>query len=308
MGTANSLNIANFTSNTSASTSVVGNNAHFMEFRLSPTTGVPIDNNATAVTTIYMTPFVGNLISLYNGTTWDTLSTAEISIAVPATTATLYDVFCYNNSGTATLELTAWTNDTTRATALVAQDGVLCKTGALTRRWIGCMRTTSVSGQTEDSTTNRLIYNFYNQRQRPLANALADSSWTWSGTYGTWRAANANTTTNMILAISGAPTGYQANCVNLIYKIMTKSSSTNISIIIGIARNQIDPSLANNRGFGSSLNATASPASAYYFTQSEGTGCNNYLPYEYLNGSSDTATFTKTLGLQIGGLVGWVLG
>ena len=76
--------------------------------------------------------------------------TSPISIAVPSTTSTVYDVFVYDSSGTSTLELTAWTNLTTRATALAYQNGVLCKTeGALvTRRYLGSFRTTGVSGQT----------------------------------------------------------------------------------------------------------------------------------------------------------------
>lgn len=309
MATGNSLNLASFTSSTSASTTVLGNNSHVMEFRLTPTSGAPVAGTATAVTTVYMTPFVGNLISLYNGSTWDTISSSEISIAVPATTNTMYDVFCYNNNGTATLELTAWTNDTTRATNLVAQDGVLCKTGALTRRWIGCIRTTSVSGQTEDSPSNRLVYNFYNQRQRPVQNTLADASWTWSGTYNTWRAANGNTTTNAINMISaGAPANYNGNTVNLTYLIMTKSSSTNITIFIGIARDGVDPSTSATRGFGSSLSATAIPARCVYMSQGEPVGYHTFLPYEYLNGSSDTATFSRTIGLAGGGMFGWVLG
>ncbi len=309
MATGNVLNIADLTPESAAALGTVANQTHIMEFRLTPTTNMPIDNNASAITTIYMTPFIGNSIALYDGVgTWNVLISNEISIAVPGTTNTMYDVFCYDNAGVATLELTAWTDDLTRATALTTQDGILVRTGAVTRRWIGCMRTTAVSGQTEDTVSNRLVYNFYNQVQRPLSNGLADSSWTWSGTYGSWRAANANTTTNMIKAISGAPLGWQANCVNLVYKIMTKSSLTNITIFIAIARNQIDPSTFANRGFGSSLIATPSPASAYYFAQNEGTGCNTYLPYEYLNGSLDTATFSRTIGLQAGGIVGWSLG
>ncbi len=308
MATGNTLNITDLTNTTASQLTTVVAQSHVMEFRLSSISGSPVASSATAVTTIYMTPFVGNLISLFNGTTWDTIASAEISIAVPATTNTMYDVFCYNNAGVATLELLAWTNDTTRATALVGQDGVLCKTGALTRRWIGCMRTTAVSGQTEDSSTNRLVYNYYNQRPRPLSNALADSTWTWSGTYTTWRAANANTTTNAITAISGAPTGWQANCINLTYKIMTKSSSTGITIIIGIARDSIDPSTANTRAFGSSLTATPSPAVCFFNSQNEPVGYHTYLPYEYLNGASDTATFSRTIGLQVGGVIGTVLG
>jgi len=111
----------------------------------------------------------GNRISLYDGSAgWDTLNFAEASVTVPSTTTTPFDIFAYNNSGTIALEALSWTNDTTRATALTTQDGVLVKTGATTRRYLGTGRTTGVSGQIEDSDTSRLLWNYYNRVARSL--------------------------------------------------------------------------------------------------------------------------------------------
>src|SRR5690348_9522061 len=82
--------------------------------RLTLTTGVPVTtSNVTAATTIYFTPFRGNQIDLYTGGTWQRFTFSELSIAVPASTNTDYDVWVYNNSGTPALELLAWTNQTT---------------------------------------------------------------------------------------------------------------------------------------------------------------------------------------------------
>jgi len=134
-----------------------------------------------AATTLYYTPFKGKHIALFDGaSTWNLVVTGEISIAVPATTSQMYDVFIFSNAGTATLELLAWTNDTTRATALVLQDGVLVKTGATTRRYIGSFRTTTVSGQTEDSATKRYLWNYYNRVRRVLQRFEATASWNYS--------------------------------------------------------------------------------------------------------------------------------
>lgn len=83
------------------------------DFRLTLETGVPVSNtDQTAKTTLYATPSgKGNRIALYSTTGATTIfSSVEFSIAVPATTNTLYDVFAYSNSGTPTLELTAWRN------------------------------------------------------------------------------------------------------------------------------------------------------------------------------------------------------
>jgi len=126
--------------------------------------------NVTAATTIYFIPYNGNNIAIYNttNTEWDNLTFIETSISVPSTTNQMYDIWAYNNAGTLALELLAWTNDTTRATALNVQDRVYVKNGDASRRYIGSFRTTGVSGQTEDSVSKRYLWNYYNRKNRKL--------------------------------------------------------------------------------------------------------------------------------------------
>lgn len=103
--------------------------------RLTLTSGTPVTtSDVSNATAIYFTPFHGNKISLYNGSVWQLLSFSEISLALGTiSSGTNYDVFAYNNSGTVALDsIVAWTNDTTRATALALQDGIYVKSGALT--------------------------------------------------------------------------------------------------------------------------------------------------------------------------------
>lgn len=167
--------------------------------RLTLTSGSPIVlADETAKATLYYTPYVHDRIELYNGATWDELIFAELSIAVPATTNTNYDVFIYNNAGTATLELLAWTNDTTRATALAYQNGRLVKSGAATRLYVGMMRTTGTSGQTEKSVTKLFVINHYNRIR--LALLKSDST---SHTYATttWRSWNNDATIRIELLV-----------------------------------------------------------------------------------------------------------
>ena len=162
--------------------------------RLSLTTGVPITtSDVTAATTVYVTPIRGGICSFYDGSsTWTTLANAEVSIALGTDTASLpYDVFCYNNAGTMACERLAWTNDTTRATALVLQNNIWSKTGALTRRYIGTYRTTTVAGQTEDSYAKRYVYNYYYQVERALKVLEATDSWSYAT--ATTRQANGST-------------------------------------------------------------------------------------------------------------------
>ncbi|MEK7461166.1 MAG: hypothetical protein AAB647_03075, partial [Patescibacteria group bacterium] len=94
---------------------------------------------------------------------------------------TNYDVFIYSNAGTPTIDtFVAWTNDTTRATALTLQDGVYVKNGAATRRYLGTFRTTSTT-TTEDSLNKRLVWNVSNQVERRLFMADLVNTHTYNG-------------------------------------------------------------------------------------------------------------------------------
>jgi hypothetical protein len=172
--------------------------------RLTLTTLTPVTTaDVTAATNLYFTPYGGKYIALFDGVaTWTTYAFTELSIAIPATVSQLYDVFVYNNAGTPTLELFAWASDTTRATALILQDGVLVKSGATTRRFVGCVRTTTVSGQTEDSAAKRYVWNYYNRLPRAVQRKESTTVWTY--TTATWRQANASAANQVDLVVGVA--------------------------------------------------------------------------------------------------------
>lgn len=144
-----------------------------------------------AGTTLYFTPYKGNRLGLYTGSTWVIRTFSEISFTLSALiSGRNYDVFIYDNAGTPTLELLAWTDDTTRATALTTQDGIKVKSGAATRRYVGTIRTIATDA-TEDSRVKRFVINSYNRRPLSLAGIPETTDyWTYSST---WRQANANT-------------------------------------------------------------------------------------------------------------------
>jgi hypothetical protein len=156
--------------------------------RLTVSSGQPAPAQGSS-TTLYYTPYVGNNIALYNGTSWEIKTFSEISLALSTSANTNYDVFIFDNAGTLTLETVAWTNDTTRAVALVAQDGVLSKTGELTKRYLGSMRG-SVANTVNDLFANRLLINYYNTVQRHVSNVVTTDSWTYA-VANTWRSFNA---------------------------------------------------------------------------------------------------------------------
>ena len=135
--------------------------------RLTLESGVAVStSNQTAKTTLYFTPYNGNQIALYNGSAWIMRSFTETSLSLSGYTAdTNYDIWAYDNAGTLALASTAWTNATTRATALALQNGVYVKSGDATRRYLGTIRTTATAGQSEDSASKRFVWNYYNRIQ-----------------------------------------------------------------------------------------------------------------------------------------------
>lgn len=188
--------------------------ASIAQGRLTLSTGVPVTTaDVLAATTVYFTPYLGDQVSLFESARWYTRTFAQLSIAVPATTNTNYDVFVYSNAGAATLELSAaWNSATQRfaagpyASLLPTQDGVSVKStdGTVidtTRRYVGSFRTTAVSGQTEDSLVNRLVWNAQN-RVPTLVYVSDTAATTYTYTIATWRQSRA-TATNQIRVLQG---------------------------------------------------------------------------------------------------------
>jgi hypothetical protein len=199
--------------------------------RLTLTSATPVTTaDVTAATNLYFTPYNGNQLSLYDGTSWRLYNFAEISLVSPAlTSGKNYDVYVYDNSGTLTLELSqAWTNDTTRADALALQDGVYCKSGALTRRYVGTIRA-SGANQMEDSAANRLVWNLYNRVPRQLKKVDATASWAYST--GSFRSFN-NSTANRVGIVCGL--NDIPVILDMISNIVTSSGNVNASVGIGL--------------------------------------------------------------------------
>lgn len=195
--------------------------------RLTLTSAVPVTtSDVLAAATIYYTPFKGNRIALHNGTdSWSYHTFAETSLSIAALTAdTNYDVFAYDNSGTLALETVAWTDDTTRATAPLWVDGVLCKSGDTTRRYLGMIRTTGTLGQCEDSESHRYVWNNDNRVSRYLR-----LQWGYDWSYGTstWRKHNNTDSDSKLYFILGQ--GHHVHAINTI-----KGSYSNTTIGAGL--------------------------------------------------------------------------
>lgn len=165
--------------------------------RLTLTSGTPVTtSDVTGATSVYYTPYIHDRIMLWNGTAWQYYTFTEKTLALGTVTSALpYDVFGYLSAGALVLEKLAWTNGTTRATAITLQDGRYAKSGDKTRLYLGTFYTTSTT-TTEDSgggTSSqvggkRFLWNMYNRVARPLA--VIDTTDTWSYTTDTIRQAN----------------------------------------------------------------------------------------------------------------------
>lgn len=162
------------------------------DFRLTGVSGTPVmtaDN--TALSTIFLSPYKGNIIALFNGTIWELLESAEVSIAVTGRTTDLpFDIFAFNSGGVVALELLNWATATTRATGLTRQNGVWCQTGNLTRRYVGSCRprsATTYSWSRLGAIVNSARFDLWNVDNRVMVDFRFHGSGTHNYTLATWR-------------------------------------------------------------------------------------------------------------------------
>lgn len=161
--------------------------------------------DVTAVTNVFVAPVQGGRCGFYDGSaSWTVLINAEVTVAVPATASTPFDVWCRNNAGTIACDTTNWTNDTTRATALAMQNNVIVKSGDTTRRYIGTGRTTTVNGQTEDSFAKRYTWSYYFRTPRLMRVIETTDSWTYNGVFRQARATATNQL-DFVLGVAEVP-------------------------------------------------------------------------------------------------------
>lgn len=278
------------------------------DFRLTLTTGVPVTNtDVTAATVLYASPYIGNRITLFNASGVPTVvSSAEISIAVPATTSQMYDVFGYSNAGVFTLELLAWTNDTTRATALVqTTTGALAKSGDLTRRYLGSFRTTNVSGQTEDSKTKRYLWNYYHRTRRVLRRIESTANWTY--TTAAYRQANAAAANQVDVVI-----GVQEVELWLTLAAEVNNDTGGTGGNVSIGEDSTTVALAMVVGGGLSFVATQFMPIQAFLSHWPAVGRHFYAWLEYSAASGVTTWYgTANVGsgaTSVFGLTGWVEG
>lgn len=201
--------------------------------RLTLTSGTPVTTgDVTAATSVYYTAMNGNTVPVYGSCASAPTQFAPVTITGGELTLTLnnpnhaantnYDVFCFLDGSTVRIGSgPPWTSSSSRGTGagttqISLVSGLWTNTVAMTARngastysvaagagtYLGTIRTGSTAGTTEDSRSNRFVFNAYNQVARNLY--VTDSTNQWSYSTATWRQANGSTA-NQFQILIGIP-------------------------------------------------------------------------------------------------------
>lgn len=271
--------------------------------RLTLTSGEPEGvTDVTNGTTLYYEPYIHDLIPIYNTTLliWELFRFTPLSIAVPSSTNTNYDINVYNNAGTLTLEAVAWADDTSRDVALSRQNGVFVRSTNLGARYLGTIRTTATTGGCDDNPAQRFVYNYYNKINKRLYKAFADATWTYA-TLNTWRQCNSSTANQLAIL-----NGVQEDVVNVWYMLTWNKNSATHFGFLGVGNSSTTAnSGSSNRGDGST--STLENGRLAQFVTFTANGYRYYPAIEAVGATgSGTSIFKRDSNTySIGSMNGW---
>jgi hypothetical protein len=197
--------------------------------RLTLTSGTPVlTTSATAQSTIYYTPYNGNLIPVYDGTSFVNTIFTELSLVMSGAnfvSGAIYDLFAASDSGTLRLAIgPAWSTATVGAgargtgagtTELERKNGIWTNKNSMTARYASgstfavaanqgtYLGTVYLTGTAQTSFTFGTLaasggagtfglWNAYNRVR--IASLSADNTNTWAYSTGAWRGANNSST------------------------------------------------------------------------------------------------------------------
>jgi hypothetical protein len=225
-------------------------------------------------------------------------ATAVVALTFKIAPSVALDFWGFDNAGTLKLEMTAWTNVTTRAVALAADTDVyLVKDGDATRRYIGSCCTTTVAGQTEDNSgvgglpAQRILWNMYNRVLRSIATTKA-GTWIYGAGMRSW----GNDVTQRVNLMRGLDEDL------VVIDITCGGNSFNATAAIGVGLD-VTNALAAGCKSPSTNSPTAgftTPIVAFYKGYTGAVGFHFYQHIEWTGGAN--VTF---LGQSVGGMSGY---
>jgi hypothetical protein len=200
--------------------------------RLTLVSGSPVvTSDQASKTAVYYTPFVGNLVPIYNGTTMLPTEFSELTLTLVSQHAanTIYDVFVFSNSGVVTIVTgPAWSVSSAgggdrgsgaSTTQLTRIKGLLVNAVQMTARngsttytvaanvatYVGSILIDGTAGQVSCHTAygqSRVwgVWNAYNRQ--PVYLKAGDSTASWSYTTNGYRSAN-NNNANSVTTLVG---------------------------------------------------------------------------------------------------------
>jgi hypothetical protein len=245
--------------------------------RLTLTTAVPVlSANVSAAATVYYTPYIGNLVPIYDGTRFllttftelsNVLANSSSGKAGPAAGAAAknYDLFVWNDAGT--MRLTrggAWNADTSRSATtendLTRVNGVLLNLNTITNgpaasrgTWVGTIRTDS-GGATVTwhtgavgTTANLGVWNMFNRVD--VGGFVADPTDNWTYAGGVFRAADGASTMRVSFV-----TGLAEDFIEARYEAIGNPGTTGAgTCIVGVGLNSITTA-SGKKGFSGTAN------------------------------------------------------
>lgn len=276
--------------------------------RLTLTSGTPVMTaEAAAQTNIYYTPYVGAMVPVYDGTGWRERTFSELTLALAASanwaSGSNYDLFIVDDGGTLRL-LTgpAWTNDTTRSTAISRLNGLWVNDASMTGRYAASSTMTvgqyrglyvgTVRMSADGTTTWELggdasggdvirwfLWNCYNRVSVAARTGDTVASWTYAS--ATIRAANGTTNKRAIFV-----RGLNEDSMSVINTTQSAGQSGVVGAVIGVG---LDTTTAFTGGMNFNVNSDASPGTQQW-TGFPGIGKHELTPNEKAS-TAATVTF-----------------
>lgn len=226
--------------------------------RLTLTTAVPVlTTDVTAAATVYYTPYLHNVVPLYNGSSFYAMPFAELSQALSdntkspaaATSDSLYDLFVWNDAGTLRLSRgPAWSSATARGTGAGTTElervhgryvnKVAITNGPAAQRGL-YVGTIATNGSTQlamnmapspaaGGSANRLdVWNMYNRVRVQALMRMSDNTWTY--TTATWRSAQGSDS-NRITYVCGIA----EDAIQCISSAAASNASANTTVRTGV--------------------------------------------------------------------------
>lgn len=259
-------------------------------FRLGVVSGDPYATG-TSVGNLYLTPVKGNQIALYDSTNsfWKIYELTEQTIALSCTASNNYDIFAYDNgSGTVVFEQIIWTNATTRATALVKQDGVWVKSGSTNKRYIGSYRGTGTN-QTTHNERQRLVFNANNQALQKVYRAnTAVANYTYNS--ATIRQANAETTAQIDLMV-----GLSEHRIQLLLNAVVQAGSGN-NVVMALVQDSTTAFAAGSNASSAFFQGGVTGSAIAIFNTQPSVGYHYYAHVEWCANATAAATMYNIAG------------